>query len=392
MNSAKTAHLVLQDDTVFTGMGFGFSALQSGEVVFNTAHTGYQEILTDPSYAGQIVVMTCPHIGNYGVNAEDVESHRIFASGFVVREISRIYSNHRGRETLHAYLKRERLPCIAEIDTRALVRHIREQGAMPAVLACGTRHSVADLKKMAKNLSGMEGQNLAKVVSCQRPYVFRKKLHELSHTDEQVKGERAGLAKKGEKQVKKYHVVAYDFGAKHNILRLLNEAGCSVTVVPYYYDAQKILNAKKNVDGVFLSNGPGDPAACEEVIRNVRLLLGKKPIFGVCLGHQILALALGARTYKLKFGHHGANQPVKELATGRVEITSQNHGFAVDPQSLPPEVEVTHVHLNDQTISGIAHKSLPAFAVQYHPEASPGPHDSRYLFKKFVEMMHAQAH
>jgi len=374
MKNRKIAHLVLQDGTVFTGIGFGYSAVKTGEVVFNTAMTGYQEILTDPSYANQIVVMTYPHIGNYGVNALDVESRQIFASGFVVREDSAIFSNYRATDSLDDYLKKARIPGIAEIDTRALVRHIREKGAMPGVLAVGDKYTVADLKIMAKKVDSMEGQNLAREVSCSKAYVYKK-------------GTDPAFTKATARQGKKYNVIAYDFGVKENILRLLNDHGCSVTVVPYDYDAGLILKSKKKVDGVFLSNGPGDPAPCKEAIANVKKLLGKKPIFGICLGHQILSLALGAKTYKLKFGHHGGNQPVKYLENNSIEITSQNHGFTVDPNSLPIDVEVTHIHLNDNTISGITHKKLPAFSVQYHPEASPGPHDSRYLFSMFTEMM-----
>lgn len=361
----QKAFLVLKDGAVFEGIGFGHATRVSGEVVFNTAMTGYQEILTDPSYAGQIVVMTNPHIGNYGVNDADVEATKIYAAGLVVREASPVYSNHRAQTSLADYLKRARMPGLAEIDTRALTRHIRDCGAMPAILAVGNP-SVAGLKRKAGKLSGMEGQNLASKVSTKRDYVC-------------AAAEGRGLAEKN------FRVVAYDYGIKQNILRLLAANGCDVTVVPYDYPAEKVLT--ENVDGVFLSNGPGDPAPCVEAVATVKKILGRKPIFGICLGHQILALALGAKTYKLKFGHHGANQPVKELATGRVEITSQNHGFAVDPDTLTAEVAVTHVHLNDNTVAGISSFGQMAFSVQYHPEASPGPHDSRYLFQRFVRLM-----
>jgi len=393
MKKRKTAYLVLQDGTVFEGIGFGYSTLKTGEVVFNTSLTGYQEILTDPSYAGQIVVMTYPHIGNYGVNSLDTESRQVFASGFVVREDSAIFSNYRAQQSLHDYLKEAKIPGIADIDTRALVRHIRDHGAMPAVLSVGDKYTIAQLKKKAKSLPSMNGQNLAKEVSCKKPYTFKK------GSESFIKGKRLGdsaTLRQGEKKSRtthdarrttKYNVIAYDFGVKQNILRLLVDQGCEVTVVPYDYDADKILNSKKKIDGVFLSNGPGDPAPCEEAVANVKKLLGKKPMFGICLGHQIMSLALGAKTYKLKFGHHGGNQPVKELKSKKVEITSQNHGFAVDPKTLPKDVEVTHLHLNDDTVSGISHKKLQAFSVQYHPEASPGPHDSKYLFKRFIELM-----
>lgn len=377
MKNKKPAYLVLQDGTVFEGLGFGYSGLKTGEVVFNTSMTGYQEILTDPSYSGQIVVMTYPMIGNYGVNPVDQESKQVFASGFVVKEDSPVHSNYRAKGSIQDYLKEAKVPGIADIDTRALVRHIRDHGAQPAVIAVGNKYTVAELKKKAKTLPVMVGQNLAKEVSCEKPYVFKKGTEEL-YVDSEAAPKLGG---------KKYRVVAYDFGVKHNIVRLLNDHGCHVQVVPYDYDADKILNSKEPVDGVFLSNGPGDPEPCEEAIANVKKLLGKKPIFGICLGHQILSLALGAKTYKLKFGHHGGNQPVKDLKTNKVEITAQNHGFAVDPKSIPKDVEVTHIHLNDETISGIRHKKLPAFSVQYHPEASPGPHDSRYLFQQFCDLM-----
>jgi carbamoyl-phosphate synthase small subunit len=381
MKKIKTAHLVLSDGTVFTGYGFGYDATQSGEVVFNTSLTGYQEILTDPSYAGQIICMTYPHIGNYGMNPDDVESKKIFASGLIVKEASGLFSNYRAKNSLDDYLKKEKIPGIAGIDTRALVRHIRDNGAMPAIISIGDKPGLAALKTQAKKLPSMEGQNLAKEVSCKKPYTVTKGVEDFVKT-RQVTVEKKSKAKK---QKAKYKVIAYDFGVKKNILRLLVDHGCEVTVVPYDYPAEDVLAAK--VDGVFLSNGPGDPAPCVEAIANVKKIIGKKPVFGICLGHQILSLALGAKTFKLKFGHHGGNQPVMELGNKKVEITAQNHGFAVDPMSLPDDLEVTHMHLNDDTVSGVAHKSLPVFSVQYHPEAAPGPHDSAYLFQRFIDMM-----
>lgn len=372
--SKTNAYLVLQDGTVFYGQGFGAKTLKTGEVVFNTSMTGYQEILTDPSYANQIVVMTYPHIGNTGVNDLDVEARELWACGLVVKECARRISNYRSQSSLPEYLEKHNIPGIEGIDTRALVKHIREQGAMPGVLAVGD-YNVEDLKTKAKNLPSLDGQNLAKVVSAKDSYSFNKGVEDFITTQPQA----------NTPSQKRFQVVAYDFGVKENILRLLVEQGCDVQVVPYDHPAKEVL--KKNPDGVFLSNGPGDPAACAEAIANVKQLLGKKPIFGICLGHQILALALGAKTYKLKFGHHGGNQPVQNLKTKNVEITAQNHGFAVDPQNLPKDLEVTHLHLNDQTVAGLKHKTLPAFSVQYHPESSPGPHDSRYLFDAFSEMM-----
>jgi carbamoyl-phosphate synthase small subunit len=373
----KKAHLVLADGTVFAGEGIGAGVVRSGEVVFNTSITGYQEILTDPSYQGQIVVMTYPEIGNYGVTPADDESRRLFLSGFVVRELSPIVSNYRARGGLDDYLRKARVPGIAEIDTRALVRRIRDGGSVQAVLAVGGKIQLSKLKKMARELPGMEGQNLAAQVSCTRPYTFTKGLENFVKNQPMSRN----------RPRKRCKVAAYDYGIKRNILRLLTEHGCDVTVVPYGTRADKILDPKARFDGVFLSNGPGDPAVCHEAIENVTKILGKKPVFGICLGHQILALALGASTYKLKFGHHGGNQPVMDLTTRKVEITAQNHGFAVDDKTLPRHATVTHINLNDHTVEGIAHEKLGAFSVQYHPEAAPGPHDSRYLFERFIGLM-----
>ncbi len=370
------ATLVLKDGTHFFGTAFGYKGLASGEIVFNTSITGYQEILSDPSYTGQIVTFTYPQIGNVGTNADDMESNKIHASGLVIRELSRVVSNYRSTASLDTLLKKQKIAGIADIDTRALTRHIRDCGAQPALIDTSGKLTLAQLKKKASLLPEMSGQNLAQTVTCKKAYSYANSLHKFEN----------------KKPLKtKYHVVAYDFGVKDNILRLLKHYGCRVTVVPYATPAEEILKMK-SVDGVFLSNGPGDPASCHEAIENVKTLLGKKPIFGICLGHQILALAIGAKTYKLKFGHRGGNQPVLHKKTQKVEITAQNHGFAVDPKSLPNIASVSHIHLNDETVSGIEVPSLNAFSVQYHPEASPGPLDSRYLFEHFIEVMnHAKA-
>lgn len=364
----KEVHLILADGTIFSGQSFGYEGRASGEVVFNTSMMGYQEILTDPSYSGQIVVMTYTQIGNYGINQSDVESHKLFLSGFVVKEVSPIVSNFRAKKgwDLSLYLKKNKVPGIQGIDTRALVKHIRDKGAMQAMIVVGPLKNQAQAIKKVQKLPSMEGQNLAEGVSCKKPWIADRK-------------ERSAIGDQ------RFTVIAYDFGIKQNILRMLIDHGCQVKVVPYNTSADVVL--KQNPDGIFLSNGPGDPAACGEAIESVKQLLGKKPVFGICLGHQILGLALGAKTFKLKFGHHGGNQPVMDLSTRKVEITAQNHGFAVDDKSLPREVEVTHINLNDKTVEGLAHKKLKAFSVQYHPEASPGPHDSHYLFERFVQLM-----
>ncbi|MDO8520467.1 MAG: glutamine-hydrolyzing carbamoyl-phosphate synthase small subunit [Deltaproteobacteria bacterium] len=372
---AREAHLILADGTIFSGTSFGYAGGGSGEVVFNTSMSGYQEILTDPSYEGQIVVMTYPQIGNYGINPQDVESKKIYLSGFVVKEVSPVVSNYRSRMDLSSYLQKNKIPGIAGIDTRALVRKIREAGAMQALIRVGAIHELPLLRKKAAALAGMEGQDLAKIVSHPKGYGWKEGVH-------RVAADGTALPKKGKR---KFKVVAYDFGIKQNILRMLTDQGCDVSVVPAEFSAEKVLALKP--DGIFLSNGPGDPAVCDYAVQNVKKLIGKKPVFGICLGHQILGLALGAKTFKLKFGHHGGNQPVKDLTTGKVEITAQNHGFAVDPESLPKDVEVTHINLNDQTVEGLRHKKWKAFSVQYHPEASPGPHDSHYLFSRFIRLM-----
>ncbi|MBM3790053.1 MAG: glutamine-hydrolyzing carbamoyl-phosphate synthase small subunit [Acidobacteria bacterium] len=359
------AILALEDGRTYMGRAFGAVGESSGEVVFNTSMAGYQEILTDPSYAGQIVVMTYPHIGNYGTNSEDMESHRPFVEGLVVRELSACHSSWRSDAGLDGYLKEKGVVAVAEIDTRALVRHIRTRGALRGII--GSRDpDPARLVARARELPAMVGRDLASAVSCRLPY--------------------AGAATREVPGGARFRVVAYDFGIKRNILRCLALHGCEVTVVPATTAAEQVLQMRPG--GVLLSNGPGDPEPVQYAVNNIRRLLGRVPIFGICLGHQLLGLALGGRTYKLKFGHRGANHPVKNLLSGRVEITSHNHGFAVDADSLDPgKIQVTHLNLNDSTLEGFRHRDLPAFAVQYHPEASPGPHDSLYLFEEFTRLM-----
>jgi carbamoyl-phosphate synthase small subunit len=354
---------------------------RGGEVVFNTSLTGYQEVFTDPSYAGQIVCLTYPHIGNVGANVDDEESTRPFIESLVVREFSQISSNWRSSETAQLYLNRHKIPVIWDIDTRALVRHIRKVGALRGVVSTdGT--PAEQLIHEAKQLPSMAGLELASRVSCTKPYDWAQGSIDLATSPwtEQM-GESEANGEGG-----KFRVVAFDFGIKQNILRLLSDHNCEVGVVPAKTAAEDILGM--HPDGVFLSNGPGDPEPMDYAVQNVRKLLGRVPVFGICLGHQVCGLALGGKTYKLKFGHHGSNHPVKNLLTNQVEITAQNHGFCVDPESLPPrDVEPTHINLNDQTNEGIRHKKLPLFSVQYHPEASPGPHDSHYLFSQFTDMM-----
>ncbi|MBN2337909.1 MAG: glutamine-hydrolyzing carbamoyl-phosphate synthase small subunit [Acidobacteria bacterium] len=357
------AILALEDGRMFGGRAFGALGETGGEVVFNTSMSGYQEILTDPSYAGQIVVMTCPHIGNYGATGEDAESGRPHAEGFVAREFSVRASNWRSEETLDAYLRRHGIVAVSEVDTRALVRHIRSRGAMRGVIG-GEGADPEALVRRARSLPVMLGRDLASSVTCMKPYGFRA----------------------GDPAREPLSVVAYDYGIKRNILNRLAAAGCRLTVVPASTSAEDVLALRP--DGVFLSNGPGDPEPLGSAVDNIRRLLGRTPVFGICLGHQLMGLAFGGRTYKLKFGHRGGNQPVRNLADGRVEITAQNHGFAVDPDSLDVgQVQLTHMNLNDQTLEGIRHRAVPAFSVQYHPEASPGPHDSHYLFEEFRRLM-----
>jgi len=368
------AILALEDGRVFRGRGYGASGERFGEVVFNTSLSGYQEILTDPSYAGQIVVLTYPHIGNYGTNPLDSESVRPFAEGLVVRELTQLASNWRSVEETSAFLADFGVPVIDDIDTRALVRHLRQHGAMRGVIST-TDLDGASLVSRAKASPSMVGLDLASRVSTG----FRYDWKEPSPDIFEAEGRR-------DRPAPRFRVVAYDYGIKHNILRRLVDVGCNVTVVPAATPASDVLELKP--DGVFLSNGPGDPEPVEYAAKAVRDLMGRVPIFGICLGHQIIGLALGGRTYKLKFGHHGGNHPVLNLETQKVEITAQNHGFAVDPDSLKSsEVAFTHMNLNDQTLEGLRHKSLPLFSVQYHPEASPGPHDAAYLFGRFAKMM-----
>ena len=362
MNNNKQAVLLLGDDRIFHGDAFGSIGETTGEICFNTGMTGYQEILTDPSYCRQIVTMTAPHIGNCGVNPDDIESDSIQVAGFVIKEETNIPSNWRSTQSISSYLCDHAIVGIQNIDTRALTRHIRDEGAMNCIISSIDLDAVSLKEKLAK-IPSMAGLDLALEVTAKNSYTWAKN--------------RTG----------KYLVAAIDFGIKRNILRLLESYGCNVTVFPAQCTADELL--KFNPDGILLSNGPGDPAAVTYGIDMVKKILGQKPIFGICLGHQILALALGAKTYKLKFGHRGINHPVRNNETGTIEITSQNHGFAVDLDSLPQNVISTHVNLNDGTSEGIRCKDIPAFSVQYHPEASPGPHDSRYLFQQFVDMMHA---
>ena len=360
MNKSNSAILLLADGRIFEGKSFGYQGETVGEVCFNTGMTGYQEILTDPSYCKQIVTMTSPHIGNYGINEEDIESENIQVAGFVIKEETMTPSNWRSTQSLGEYLKKNKIVGIKEIDTRSLTRHIRDKGAMNGIISSNDL-DIQSLNKKLKKFPDMNGLDLAKDVTTQKKYKWPGK--------------------------GQYKVAVIDFGIKKNILRLLSDAGCELTVFPASIKAEDILLFEP--DGVFLSNGPGDPLAVTYGIETVKKLLGKVPLFGICLGHQILALALGASTFKLKFGHRGINHPVRNNEKNTVEITSQNHGFAVDLDSLPPNVISTHINLNDNTSGGIRCTDIPAFSVQYHPESSPGPHDSRYLFNQFIEMMNA---
>jgi carbamoyl-phosphate synthase small subunit len=368
------AVLALEDGTVFEGRSFGASADTHGEVVFNTAITGYQEVFTDPSYAGQIVVLTNPQIGNYGANHFDNESRKPYIEGLVVREFSPIASNWRSEQAANEFLAEAGVPIIGEIDTRALVRRLRSRGVMRGVISSGGADAAA-LVQRAREVPPMAGLELATRVSTAERYEWTQGV--IAGSPSEQLGDPAEPA---------HHVVAYDFGIKHNILRHLVHTGCRVTVVPATTSAEDVLALAP--DGVFLSNGPGDPEPLQRQAAEIRKLIGKKPIFGICLGHQVLGLALGGKTYKLKFGHRGANHPVLNRVTNKVEITSHNHGFAVDPDSLNQnEIELTHVNLNDETLEGFRHRSHPVFCVQYHPEAAPGPHDSHYLFNDFLQLM-----
>lgn len=370
----EIAKLALEDGTIYTGRAFGAAGEVFGEVCFNTSLTGYQEILTDPSYCGQIVTMTYPQIGNYGINLEDIESRRLALSGFVIRELCRAPSNYRSTQTLDDYLRDAGVVGIEGIDTRSLVRRLRTRGAMTGVLSSVDLNDDS-LRAKVKACPGLVGRDLIKEVLPEKQFEWHEGLSPLAKSVEPAPAAPA----------KAPHVVAVDYGMKWNIARHLEDSGCKVTIVPGTATSKEILAL--NPDGVFLSNGPGDPRPLDYAITTIRELLGKTPVFGICLGHQLLGLAAGAEIYKLKFGHRGANQPVLNRQTGKVEITSQNHGFALSSESLPKNVEVTHVNLNDQTIEGIRLTDVPAFSVQYHPEAAAGPHDSRYLFGDFLKLI-----
>jgi carbamoyl-phosphate synthase small subunit len=358
------ALLVLEDGAIFRGESFGATGEKYGEVVFNTSMTGYQEILTDPSYKGQIVAMTYPLIGNYGINEEDMESRKPFLEGFAVKEYSKVASNWRSKQSLGDYLKKNNILGIEGIDTRALTLHIRRAGAMRAVISTINPNEKSLVKK-SRNSAGLVGMDLVREVTIDEKYDWHPKVADPKP---------------------RYKVVVLDCGVKYNILRELTKCNCRVIVLPAQTNAEDILSLKP--DGLLLSNGPGDPAAVSYVIETTKKLIGKLPIFGICLGHQILGLAFGGKTYKLKFGHHGANHPVKDIKTGKVSITAQNHGFCVDIDSLNrKDIEITHINLNDQTLEGMRHRKLPIFSIQFHPEASPGPHDAQYLFNTFTELM-----
>jgi len=375
------AILALEDGRIFRGQGYGHPSDSLGEVVFNTSLTGYQEIATDPSYAGQIVVLTNPQIGNYGTNQADNESARPYIEGLIVREFSAVSSNWRSEQVTDEYMERYAVPVLAEIDTRALVRHLRTHGVMRGVISTAFADPEALIQK-ARSIRKMDGTDLARVVSTKTAYEFDASDSRNQSGDPLLPG---ALVPDAERR-KPLHVVAFDFGIKQNILRMLTREGCRVTVVPAETTAEDVFALKP--DGVFLSNGPGDPEPVDYAVNAIRNMMGRVPVFGICLGHQLCGLALGGRTYKLKFGHHGGNHPVRNSITGKVEITAHNHNFAVDPDSINAnEVELTHVDLNDQTLEGLRHKTLPLFSVQYHPEAAPGPHDSHYLFRDFRKMM-----
>jgi len=379
LSRAQPAILVLADGSIFRGLSIGADGIATGEVVFNTALTGYQEILTDPSYSRQIVTLTYPHIGNTGINAEDVESDRIHAAGLVVRDVPRLHSNFRAEQSLPDYLRSQNIVAIADIDTRRLTRILREKGAQNGCIMAGAVDEAKALEA-ARAFPGLAGMDLAKVVTAPASYAWSETEWKLGD----------GY---GQQTEPRFHVVAFDYGVKRNILRMLAERGCRLTVLPATATAAEAMALKP--DGVFLSNGPGDPEPCDYAIQAIgELVAAKIPTFGICLGHQLLALASGAKTVKMKFGHHGANHPVKDIDSGRVAITSQNHGFAVDPATLPANLRSTHVSLFDGSLQGIARTDAPAFSFQGHPEASPGPHDMSYLFDRFIKLMadHAGAH
>ena len=372
------ALLALEDGRIFEGQSFGASGTEVGEICFNTSMTGYQEVLTDPSYRGQIVAMTYPLIGNYGTNATDQESTRPHVRGFVIEELSELPSNWRAEESLDDFLKRWKVPGVQGIDTRALTRHLRTRGAMKA---CLTTEKMSAEEAVTKAIDGKGVIGMDYVREVTTPIIFQ-----WDPDDELSRQWSLAAADEAPRLPPVRHrIVAFDYGMKRNILRLLRQRGFGVTVVPATTTADQVLAL--DPDGIFLSNGPGDPEALPYAHETVRSLIGRKPIFGICLGHQVLGFAFGGRTFKLKFGHRGGNQPVKDLRSGKVAITSQNHGFAVDPESLPPEIEVTHVNLNDNTVEGMRHKTLPVFSVQYHPEAAPGPHDAEYFFERFAELI-----
>lgn len=371
----KPARLVLEDGSVWHGSAFGHTGTEIGECVFNTSLTGYQEILTDPSYKGQFVLFTYPHIGNVGINLEDMESTKCHLGGVIVRDLSLRVSNYRSCMTLDAYLKDQGVLGIADVDTRAITRRIRVTGCLNGAITTDASISDAELIERTKSWT-IVGKDLIKEVTCKEPYVWQDPTGSEWEFSSGVKSANGG---------KPFNVVAYDFGIKHNILRRLASFGCKITVVPADYPAEKVLES--NPDGVFFSNGPGDPSAVPYAVENARKILGKKPVFGICMGHQVLGQAFGAETFKLPFGHHGGNHPIRFEPSGRIEISAQNHNFAVDPTTLPPEVQVSHVNLNDGTCAGLLAPSLRAMTIQYHPEASPGPHDADICFQQYIDMM-----
>lgn len=367
--------LLLEDGKIYKGKSFGSIGTKAGEVVFTTAMSGYQEILTDPSFAGQIVVMTYPHIGNYGLNEEDNESDKVYLEGLIVRDASKIFSNRRGKLNLDQFLKNHNVIGAMEMDTRSLTKHIREYGSMKGIL-CSEGKSINELMELLNSCPSMIGRDLTSFVSTKESYIFNENLHKFSTDSKPIWAVNDSLSPKKK-------ILIYDFGVKKNIMRYLASLNCSIKVVPYNTKAVEACEMKP--DGIVLSNGPGDPAACSSIIEEIKKLIGKVPLLGICLGHQLLALALGGKTFKLKYGHRGANHPVKNLLTHKVEITSQNHGFSVDESSLKKsEVEITHISLNDGTVEGFRHKYYPIVAIQYHPEASPGPHDANYIFWEWI--------